>query len=443
LPRNAPVSALPSIPGYLKNFSMCIRFATFFALACLVSGAACAAPSTQPDYSATISARVLYDDNVFIQDAAPLAIGQTIPALPARAGAFVGSLGVNLGVTWKHSPALQLDLGYAPEVFRYSRYQSENHADHRFTANVLGSSGAWRYEAKTGWLSTFGSTDSPVFNRLGGSPPIGSEPVRARRAQDILKSSGRVTRTLSRGFVRGVFALSDQDFHTRQSPTAGYANYVDRGEWSAGGELGWAVRPDFFLVAAARTGRQHQADLLGSPVDYTNTLTRWLFGAEGKISANWKFSLLAGPDVRRFGSDVRAGFDRHQSTTYWEAAASWTPTKADLITLGSRHYLWVSSGGRSIYLDTVYDLAWKHQLGPAWSLNSGYNQHRGYTGRFNPLAPRDDVIHALTLGCSHALDAKTKIDLGVARDWSVSGLPATPGREYHRWIYTAGYSRRW
>jgi hypothetical protein len=250
-------------------------------------------------------------------------------------------------------------------------------------------------------------------------------------------------RAFRHGFVRGVLVSSDQDFHTTERPTAGYANYVDRGEWSAGAELGWELQPGLFLVAASRSGRQHQANLLGEPLNYTNTLTRWLFGAEGRLSQTCKFSVLAGPDVRHYGPFVRPGFDRDQTATYWEANATWTPTKTDALTLSGRHYLWVSSGGRGAYLDTLYDLTWKHQLARTWSLNTGLNQHCGYTSHYNPTAPRDDTIWAVTGGFTHALDAKTKLDLGFSQDWSVSQVPATPAREYHRRIYTVGCSRLW
>jgi hypothetical protein len=415
-----------------------IKFFCGLSLLALVPSA-----GASPVVSTALAVRESYDDNVFLQEAAPLAAGQSVAALPANGRAWLTDVGATLGLGWKLSPALQADLGYAPEVFRYSRYQTENHTDHRFTANAGGAGGVWRYEAKASWLSTHGSAEAPVFNRLGGSPPVGSEPVRARRTQDIGKASGRVTRSFHGGFVRGVFSAQTQDFHIRESTTVGCANYVDRGEWTAGADLGWALRPELFLVAAARSGAQQQANLLGVTHNYANTLSRWLVGAEGKLGPAFKFSALAGPDVHHYGSAVRAGFDRHQTTTYLEANATWTPTKADQIALTSRRWLWLSSGGRSAYVDTVYDLAWKHQLNAKWNVGTGFNQHLGNTGRYNPASPRRDTVEAVTGSVTYVLGPKAKIDLSFAQDWSATAVPATPGRVYHRRICSVGYSRGW
>jgi len=418
-----------------------LKFVLVLAWAGLASLGSAEVPA--PAFTGTLTVREVYDDNVFLQDKAPLAAGQTIVALPADADAFITTIGVNLAVAWKRSPSLQLDASYTPEIFRFSRYQSENHTDHRFAASVSGTSGAWRYDAKAGWLSTVGSHESTVFNRLGGSPPVGSEPVRARRAQDIAKASARVTRDFAPGFIRCVFSSMDQDFHTAERSTFGRANYVDRGELSAGLDLGWKFGPTWSAVAGVRQGRQHQANLLGVPLNYTNTLTRWLVGMEGKLNPTSKFSVLAGPDERRFGPWVRPEFERQQTSTYLEAAANWSATKSDLLTLSGKRYLWVSSGARGAYVDALFDVTWKHSFGHAWTLSTGLNRHTAVTSRFNPTAPRDDRIDAVTLALAHAFDAKTEVEFGVAQDRSVSGVPNTPGREYHRRICTLSGVRRW
>lgn len=418
--------------------SACMKFLRGLAGLVLVAPA-----FASPVVSTSLTVRETYDDNVFIQDDAPLAAGQTAAALPANAGALITDLGAALGFAWKASPAWQADLGYAPEVFRYSRYQTENHTDHRLTAGASGCTGNWSYDGKASWLSTLGSDLSPFFNRLGGSPPVGSEPVRARRAQDIGKAAGRVTYSGGAGFVRGGFTVLTQDFHTQESSTACYTNFVDRSEWTAGVDLGWALRPDLFLVAAARGGAQQQANLLGVVHNYSSTLTRWLVGAEGKLGPTLKFSALAGPDVRRYGSAVRAGFDRDQTTTYLEASASWTPAKADQVSLTARRWLWLTSGGRSAYVDTTYDLVWKHQLSAKWNVGTGFNQHLGNTGRFNPASPRRDTVDAVTASLAYAIGPKARIDLAFAQDWGATAVPATPGRVYHRRISSLGYSRGW
>ena len=405
---------------------------------CCLSGAA-----AEPSLTATLSIREQYDGNVYLQDEAPLALGQTTAAVPANAGSFITSLGASLGWSWKPTSFFRLDITYAPEAIRYAGFSTENHTDHRFSLNAKGTDGAWRHELKAGWLGTIGSHESPVFNRQGGAPPVGSEPVRSRRAQDIYKANGRFTRDFSPGFVRGVFFLSDQDFHTRHSPAPGYANYVDRGEWSAGAELGWKIKPELALVTAIRGGRQHQEDLLGVPLNYSNRLTRWLLGAEGKLHRTLNFNVLAGPDIREFGPAVRPGFDRHQTTSYLEAGATWTPSKLDVLTFSGRRSLWLSSGGRGGYLDALYDLSWTHQIRPTWSMTSGVNLHTAVSRHYNSPLLRDDIIWAVSGVLSHPLNRHTRVDFSFLQDWSQSQIPETAGREYHRRIYSLGLARLW
>lgn len=403
---------------------------------------AAVAVAAAADFSAALAARVQADDNVFLQNDAPLAAGQTRAALPAHAGDVVADLGLNLGLKWKLGPALALGASYAPEIFRYSRHSSENHTDHRLGLAAIGAADGWQYETRASLLLTDGSRDSPVFNRLGGAPSIGGEPVRARRAQDLLKVNGRLTRVWAGGFVRGVLAGYEQDFHTRERAIPGYANYVDRSEWSGGADLGWNVRPGLALVAGARYGRQRQANLFGVPLNYTNTFTRWLAGVEGAVAPGWKFSLLAGPDVRRFGSAVYANFDRRQRTAYWEGAVAWEPRPADTLAFTAKHYLWLSSAGRGAYLDTVYDLAWNHRFGPAWSLTAGANYHTGNAAHYNSV-PRHDAIYTGRVALARTLGLHTKLEVSLLHDWGESFVPRTPGREYRRWLSTLGVAHAW
>lgn len=416
-------------------------FATFTGLS-LAAGLIAHADSSG---SATLTAKVATDSNLFLMDDAPLAAGQTVASVPAEASAVVGSVALNLGWKWTASPRLALDLGYAPERIHYRHYASENHTDHRFSLAATGrtADGHWLCDTKAAWLVTEGSEETPTFNRLGGSPALGGEPVRSRRSQDVLKASGRLTRTLDHGFVRGAFALVRQDFHTVESATPGCANYVDRGEWSVGPEAGWKLRPSLTLLSAVRAGRQTQADLLGISENYSNTITRWLVGAEATVSPSLKFNFLAGPDVRRFNRTVRAGFDRHVTTTYFEASSTWSPTRIDTVTLTGKQYLWFSGGGRGAYIDVVADLAWKHTFTAQWDFAASANYHVGRTGALNLKTPRDDIIPTLTATVGHALDAHTRLEAGFAYDWSISRVPNTPAREYHRRIATLSCSRRW
>jgi len=393
--------------------------------------------------TATAGARTGYDDNVFLQERSAVIAPNGVPD---HANSWVNSVSLALGATWTASPALILDAGYSPEFTRYERFNSENHDDHRLTAALRGKDGAWSYDAKGSLLIVDGSSDSPIFGHVGGTPAIGGEQVRARRDQTVTKGAASITYAFNPDlFVRAVGTANFQDFQTTQKPTTGlgavpgYANYVDRSEWSVGTDAGWFVRKGLALVAGVRFGEQRQANLLGKRDNYSNTLARFLVGVEGKVCPSLSLSLLGGPDMRRYTDSAAAGFDRTRTTRYVEGAATWTPLKSDAFTLSMKDYLWLSSGGRGAYESIVYDLAWKHTFDKTWSTNAGFNYQEGNNLPYVvPASFRNDSIYTVSAGVACAFNAKTKVDVGVSREWSDSAVPNKPGREYVHWLVSAG-----
>ena len=395
--------------------------------------------------SMAASARIGYDDNVFLQDPSPVVAAN---GAPDRAGSWVGSVSLALCATWKSNPPFAFDAGYSPELARYERFNSENHDDHRFTTGLRGQNDAWSYDLKGNLLVTDGSPEGPIFGHLGGGPAVGGEPVRARRDQTITKGTGKITYALCpQVFVRAVSAACFQDFLTTQKPTTigvvgavpGYANYVDRSEWSAGADGGWFIRKDLSLVACMRVGEQHQANLRGVKNNYSNALTRLLAGVEGKISPTLSLSVLGGPDMRRYtDSAIAPGFDRTRTTRYAEATATWTPTTSDAINFSMKDFLWLP-GSIGTYESTTYDLRWAHTFTQIWSANLGFNlQGADNTDYAIPSRQCDDVIYTTTVGFTCTLNAKIKLDLGLSHEWSDSFVANTPGREYTRWLASAG-----
>ncbi len=389
-----------------------------------------------------LSLRAAADTNLYLQDEAPLAAGQVRAVLPARADALAFTAAATLETTWKPDAALQLTASYAPEFTRYDRYAQENHTDHRLALGASGRAGAWHGELRANALFTHGSTESPVFNRLGGAPCIGAEPVRARRTQDLYRLTGRLTRELPHGFVRGLVAASRQDFHTAERTAVGYANYADRGETSGGLEAGWNIWKSLALVAGLRAGRQQQANVLGTNLNYTNTLVRWLGGAEGSWGKAWKISVLGGPDERRYGPAVAAGFVRRRRTTYGEGSVAWTPRADDTLTLTGKRYAWLSSGGRSAYVDLVAELGWQHRFRTGWTSLAAFNHHTADTRHFSTTTPRLDSIEAARIGVTRTLGAYA-VEATCQHEWSATNIANSPGRIYHREILSFGATRTW
>ncbi len=401
-------------------------------------------PAPAWTFRPSVAARVGYDDNVFLQDRAAILPG-VVDAVPDRAGSWLARASVSLDATWKLSPAFQFDASYSPELVRYEAFSSENHDDHRLDLGVRGREGAWSYQLKGGLVLVDGSDDSPVFGHAGGGPAIGGVAVRSRRDQLNSKLNGQLTRTFDGGFVRAVGDLVENDYRTRQISTAtvpGYANYVDRSEWSAGVDAGRNVSKDFAVVAGVRGGEQHQSDLLGVANNYSNTLARFLVGVEGKPRSDLNLHLLAGPDVRHYGNDVAANFDRTRTARYVEAAATWTPRAADTVTLTGKDYLWLSAGGRCAYQQSGGNLQWKHAFNPDWSASLAADVQAGDSRNYvSAASSRLDWIYTGTLDVTRNLGPKTKLDLELTREWSDSAIADKPGREYTHWLATLGIRR--
>lgn len=399
------------------------------------------APASGWIFRPSFAARIGYDDNVFLQDHAAV-LPAVNGAVPDRAGSWVGRASVALDTTWRVSPAFQFDAGYSPELVRYEAYSSEHHDDHTVSLGVRGHEGAWSYHLKGNVLLVDGSKDSPVFGHAGGGPAIGGVAVRSRRDQLNRKLGGQLTRTFDKGFVRAVADFCANDYGTRHRSTAvvpGYANYVDRSEWSAGADVGRFVSTGFALVTAVRGGEQHQSDLLGVPHNYNNTFARYLIGVEGKPHDDLTVRLLAGPDVRHFGDDVAAGFDRTRTRRYIETSTTWTPTAGDTLTLSGKDHLWLSAGGPCAYQHTSANFQWKHRIDADWSVAFAADVQVGDSREYaSATGGRDDWIYAGTLTVMRSLGPRTKIDVELLREWSQSSIADTPGREYTRWMATVG-----
>jgi len=433
------------LQGLTLLFSIDLRMPQRFSVTFLLTlfGVSLAYPmGTPPTVQVGFLLKATADSNVFLQSSDTLASGQVGPALPTHAHDFVFSASPSLSLVWRSSAESSLETRYAPEIVRFGRYRSENHEDHRFNLAWVGRTADWRGEFRGSVVVTDGSRESPVFNRLGGAPSIGGEPVRARRAQDIYKFSARVVHPARHGFVRGVMDVCQQDFHTTERTSSGYANYVDRGESSVGTDAGWYVRNGFALVAGVRGGQQNQATLHDNPLHYSNTLVRWLAGCEGTPLRNLKVSLLAGPDHRHYGGVVAAGFNRERDTLYGEGRIIWTPGADDTLTLSGKRYAWVSSGGRGAYVDLVADVTWQHHLNSAWTVLAGFCHHAGDSRPYNSVSPRNDVIECARATLTRQLGALT-LEAAWSHEWSRTAIPNTPGRAYRRDLLSVGAFRRW
>lgn len=422
-----------------------LRLLPFGILAAAIAAAAPAAetPATAP-WRVSATARTILDTNVFLQDSGPLSPGQTVATTPARAHDFTGLLGLDISGT-AATPAGRFSAGYAPELYRYDEYTSENHDDHRLRAALEGSAGDWRWELGGTVLHTDGSDSGPAYNRLGGGPVLGGEPVRARRDQTVSKASARLTRATGPVWARLLACGSYQDFHTNFSP--GASPYVDRGEALGGFELGRDVQPGLAAVAGIRTGRQFQADRPGlpAPANSSSTFTRFLVGLEGRPASTVKLDFRAGPAVHRFTSDEPLPLGRQRTSPYAEASVTWTPSATDTVTLTSRYLLTLCGSGRGAYQDSLTRLDWKHRCTTRLTSRLGVSFASGdNSGQIYPGAKLfRDTITTGTVGAELALTPRLTLDLGVTCEQGASRLPDSDGRDYLRAVFSLGLTGTW
>lgn len=420
-----------------------------FAALCLPLAAVLASPldaaegASRPSVRVEASARVAFDSNVFLQNGGPLVPGATATA-PAREGAWVTSAAA--GVAWRGTVAVAGKFGadYRAEVFRFRERPAENHDDHRVRISLSGAQDAAAWEISANVLWTNGARLSPLYNVLGGGPAIGGEPVRARRAQTVLRGGARVTCAQPGGWWRMLAAGLDQDFHTEFAN--GYAPYVDRGEYAAGAEFARDLKPGAAWVLGARAGRQRQADRPpAAGLNSTSDFVRVLGGIEGKLSAQWKLDLRAGPDFRRFTAAEPIAPGRRRAAPYVETTATWTPRAADAITLAGLHRLWPAGAGRGVYEDSTWELGWKRRWRENWTTRLGVrladadNRADAYPG----TKPWHDRILATTGAIEYRWSAHVLIDASIAGEEGRGLLPDTPGRAYTRTLWSIGVAGNW
>lgn len=388
--------------------------------------------------------RLAFDSNVFLQEQVPLAAGQTQVMAPAEEDAWITQASAGVTAVWTRSERLRAEGTYSVDRFVFHPHSEESHTDHRLVASIRVEGEGWSGEAKAqGWVVD-GSEEAPVYNCLGGAPAIGGEPVRSRRAQSVAKSSGRLRHDPSpEVFVRGTYGIQVQDFQTlhRSSPY-GYVNYTDRRELGVGAEMGRTVWADWYAVGAFRLGEQRQADVLGVPLNYSNTFRRVLVGLETRGKGPIRLAVLAGPDYRHYGASVRPGFERRQREAFWELDAGWTIGPRVSLAATSKRYAWLGSGGRAGLLEDVHELQARWSPLKSLTLSPSFRWHEGDTRQY-ASAPRHDRIYTVAMQSSYTPNRHVRWEAGVIHDWSVSCVPATPAREYSRWQVFSGLAGQW
>jgi hypothetical protein len=367
-----------------------------------------------------------FDSNVYLQDETSL----------ARRESLVTSLQLDLAANWQNSPGFCAKLNYQPEAAWFHSESAENHLRHRITANLFGQCNDFIYDSATALVFINGDSVGPTWIGAGGAPATGGTAVRDRRDAAVYRSSLRLTHAFGNWFGRPAATFYWHDFQTEHRSSAGYQNYVDRGEITAGADLGKNLEA-LAIWSGYRIGRQDQAQLLQFPEEYDSTFHRVLIGLEG-CPASWlKLNVTIGPEFRRYDDKVPATFgDRDELNLFFDSSVTLTPTKSDSVTATAKRFEQPGSSGRAAYEDSTYELCWRHQLTSEWTAGiSG----RAYGTAFLKPAQRDDWIFSQSAFVNWKVTRSINAEISYTHESGETATANASAREYDRHLIAIGF----
>lgn len=367
-----------------------------------------------------------FDSNVYLQDETEL----------ARRESLVTSLQLDLAAAWQNSAAFSAKLNYQPEAACFHSETSENHVRHRIAANLFGQWDDLSCDSTTTLVFINGDSVGPTWTGPGGAPATGGTVVRDRRDAAVYRSSLRLTQVFGNWFARPVATFYWHDFQTEHRGSPGYQNYVDRGEFTAGADLGQQLAV-VAIWGGYRIGRQEQAQLLQLPEQYDSTFQRILFGMEG-CPASWlKLNVTIGPEFRRYDDNVPATFgDRDEINLFFDSSLTLTPTKCDSISIAAKRFEQPGSSGRAAYEDSTYELCWRHQVAVGWTAGlSG----RAYGTAFLKPAQREDWIFSQSAFVNWQITRSINAEISYTHESGETATPDASARDYDRHLIAIGF----
>lgn len=411
----------------------------------LLAGSASAA-NTNLTWNADATVKETFDDNVYIQNTAPLpnyvttAEAAGLHPVQAHKSSFLTTAIPRLGLNYQPGAAFNAALAYAPEIALYTSAEDEDYIAHRATLNFNGKIKDATWE----WLNseTFveGSTVGPTFARNQDVPAIGGIPLRDRREQFVDRNSFRVTLPFGKWFIRPVATayyhdfLTDQRLNTNNSAYC-YENYLDRQDVNGGVDIGYDVGRKTYLILGYRYGRQDQfvgpsatnaTIFTDSP--YDSQYHRILLGIEGTPVPWLKLAAMGGPEIRVWADGTPPHFDRNRQLYWVDASATLLPDKNDAVTLVFKRFEQPAFSSQSVYEDITYSATWKHKFDDHWAASAGFQL---YIGDWQTPVYRDDWIYTPSAGVTYAYNQHLSAELSWSYDIADSKTPTTaPGAQY-------------
>lgn len=371
--------------------------------------------------TASLAVKEGYDNNVYLESVGP----------HANKDSFTSLIVPIVGIGYKASDAFNASLSYSPEMNFFYSASSEDFTTHRTALTLAGKpASSTKWDLNNSFIAVQGADTGAIYPTTGGGATAGGGPqAMLRRNLFLERGQARVTQNFGDWFVRPTVSGFLYDFRIKKETTPGYQNLVDRNEFAAGADAGYALFKNTSLVAGYRYGFQNQAKLFANPIHYDNTFHRILFGVEGSPCKWAQINISFGPEFRTYDGVLTAGTDPHQNFIYSDSTLTLSPTKNDSVALSAKRFQQPGFSGRSAYTDSTYDGSWKHKFGSKLTVGIGA---KAYNLDFVSPIKRNDWIYTGYGVVSYAFTKQWSAEASYSYDSAESRYPDDPAREYTR-----------
>jgi len=381
-------------------------------------------------FESSLQSRIGFDSN-------PIGSDGTSAKVLGDDSSLTFSAGVNLSLALSAATPAKptLNLAYSGETTRFDRWSGENFSTHRLALGGQFAAGNWKFTADGSSLFVDGSRDTLI-----SVPTINANALplwRERRQQWQHRLKLQTQADFGPWVVRGTATMLAYDYETKVVP--GHVAFANRADYQAGLDLGWRQNPDSLWLVGVREGHQTQATvpLPNCEFEYSNRYDRLAVGWEGKPWANTTVTLAAGPDFRYYSGaiDPRVFFGgRNRRSLWFEGGFTAKPTPKLTLTGKVARMDWLSSTGKSAYIDSSAETAANIALTGAWTMRVTAKVHR--CDYFPTI--RDDWESLLGLGATLKLSPRASVSFDVLRHHAWNNLSALPERTFQRFAGSVG-----
>ena len=330
-----------------------------------------------------------------------------------------------------------LKISYSAEVVRFESYSGEDFCSHRLGFSGRHRTGPWKISGEASSLFIAGSRDTLISSSAMNANAVSLWRERRRQWQHRLKLLAQ--RNVGAGVVRASGTWLNYDYQTRV--VAGKFAFANRSDAQAGLDLGWNQSAHSLWLIGVHAGRQNQSviPLPNCAFDYSNDSGRLVAGWEGKPWANTTVTFAGGPDFRHYTGVVDSRVfpgGRTRRSLRFEGNFT-TKLSATLILTGkATQFDWLSSTGKSAYVDSSAEIAATWKLSSEWT---GRFTAKVYRCRYFP-ATRDDLESLLGIGTTRKLSQQAQFGFDLLQHRGGNQLTQSTGREFRRLVISASVS---